>query len=64
MLLKAPQGTTHVQSPTKVYPIVNGYITVDSEHPDLGFFLSTGFTAPCGGVPETVDQDIEEVSHD
>jgi hypothetical protein len=45
MKLKAPPGTTHVQTPSKVYELRDGHIHVDPDNKrDLDFFLANGFT--------------------
>jgi len=54
MKLKAPQGTTHVQSPTKVYKLdSNGFIEVADDSPDLAILLSMGFRATTLAPSET-----------
>jgi hypothetical protein len=47
MKLKVPSGTTHVQTPSKVYEIRDGYIHADpSNKRDLDFFKANGFGEP------------------
>lgn len=52
MRLQAPPGTTHVQSPSAVYPLdAETCIEVPDGHPDANDFLALGFEPAPSATP-------------
>ena len=43
MRLKVPQGIDHIQTPSQVYEIKDGFIEIEEGGPDEGFFRMIGF---------------------